>query len=365
MDNKCELIKQGFKPGKCMVQGFNKKKGSACEITLKIEKDIPHRLITSVHLSRPEHYLSIYQSGCNLDCLKCHSWSFSQNAEGQWLSPDDILKKAEEYAASITYHEPVERATSFHALDLCRGCGACVELGIMNSFDTGVTKGRFYLKPTGRKGQTCPNRVEPHQIILSPQGFGPARNIIAFTGGDLGCKPDFYAQCAEKIKGKNLPVHILFETNGYGLTPQNLDILRSAGIDSFWLDIKAFTPDVHKKLTGVSNEWILKLPGEMLKRGFVPEVLSLYIPGWVEEDQLKKIAEILAEVDKTIPFTILAFFPEYRMKDVPPPNFEQMVKAYDAVKETGLKNVRLGNLGVFIKNNKELETLLTKDASAI
>jgi pyruvate-formate lyase-activating enzyme len=365
MDNKCELIKQGFKPGKCMVQGFKKEKGSACEITLKIQKGIPHRLITSVHLSRPEHYLSIYQSGCNMDCLKCHSWSFSQHAEGQWFSPDDILKKTEAYVDSITYHEPVERATSFHALDLCRGCGACVELSIMDAFDNDVTKGRFYLKPTGRKGEMCPNKVESHQIILSPQGFGPARNIIAFTGGDLGCLPGFYAACAEKIKEKNLPVHILFETNGYGLTPQNLDILRSAGIDSFWLDIKAYEPNVHKKLTGVSNEWILKLPEEMIKRGFVLEVLSLYIPGWVEEDQLKSIAGIIAEVDKAIPFTILAFFPEYRMKNVPSPSFEQMVKAYDAVKETGLKYVRLGNLGVFVKKNKELEILLAKDANSI
>jgi len=36
--------------------------------------------------------------------------------------------------------------------------------------------------------------------------------------------------------------------------------------------------ETHKWLTGCSNEHILKLPEGILKRGFVLEVLSLYIP---------------------------------------------------------------------------------------
>ena len=68
---------------------------------------------------------------------------------------------------------------------------------------------------------------------------------------------------------------VLFETNGYGLTPKNLDLFRKSGIDAFWLDIKA----------------------------------------WDNEK-------------------------EYKLKDVPSPNLGQMLKAYEAVKEAGLKNVR-------------------------
>ncbi len=364
VENECALVNQGFKPGKCLVYG-KKEKGNACRITLKYEQGIPRRLITSIILSRPEHYLSIYQSGCNLDCLKCHSWSFSQHAEGQWLSPQEILSRAEEYAAVVTYYEPLERATSFHALDLCRGCGTCIELRTVDIFDEGVKKGRMRTRSTGKRGPLCPNKLEPRQVILSPQGFGPARNIAAFTGGDIGCRPDFYAQCAEKIKKKNLRLWVLFETNGYGLTPQNLDMLKSSGIDSFWLDIKAFDPQVHKKLTGVANDWIVKLPGEMKKRGFVLEVLTLFIPGWVEEDQVGKIAEIVSAVDHNIPFTILAFFPEYKMKDTAKPSLDQMIRAYEKTKEAGLQNVRLGNLGVFIRSNTDLETLIARTDNAI
>jgi uncharacterized Fe-S radical SAM superfamily protein PflX len=76
----CELVKQGFQAGKCTVKS-GQSSGRACDLTLKIENDIPFRLISSAHLSRPEHYFSIYQSGCNMDCLKCHSWNFSQHVD--------------------------------------------------------------------------------------------------------------------------------------------------------------------------------------------------------------------------------------------------------------------------------------------
>ena len=96
----------------------------------------------------------------------------------------------------------------------------------------------------------------------------------------------------------------------------------------------------------------------MLERDFVLEVLSLYIPGVVETDDLENIARLLAGVDLHIPFTILAFFPEYKMKSHRPPNVRQMVDAYQKASAAGLKNIRLGNLGVFVKSEADQRYLL-------
>lgn len=358
LKEECRLAVQGFLPGSCGTW-YGKKRGLACITTLKWDNGRPYRLIKSAHLSRPEHYFSIYQSGCNWNCKKCHSWEFTQYMSGEWMSPDDILALARSYARQVTVKEPKERATAFHAHDLCRCCGTCVELFSLPSFETDQEKDKVYLRKTGRRSRFCPGKVKPEQIVFSSQGFGPARNIIAFTGGDLACQPEFYALCAEKIKEINLELWILFETNGYGLTPQNLDLFRRAGIDAYWLDIKAYDEEIHRRLTGATNQWVLRLPEEILRRDFTLEVLSLYIPGWVEEDQIGKIAALLAGVDKNIPFTILAFFPEYKMKDVPSPTYEQMILAYEAAKSAGLKNVRLGNLGVFVKTEQDYERLTT------
>ena len=103
----------------------------------------------------------------------------------------------------------------------------------------------------------------------------------------------------------------------------------------------------------------------MVKRGFVLEVLSLFIPGVVETEDLQRIAEHVRAVDRAIPFTILAFFPEHQMRNFRSPSVEEMVKAYEAVSSAGLTRVRLGNLGVFIQTEKHREYLIAHvDSSA-
>jgi len=334
----CNLIKQGYAPGSCFTETKGRK-GPACKVTLSKNEKGLLRLITSCHLSRPENYLSLYQSGCNFSCHKCHSWYLSQIASGEWYSPDDILEKCKVYEREVTLREPREKATSWHAQTSCRCCGSCV-----------VEKNR---------PSSCPGMLNPEDIVLSPQGWGPARNIVGFTGGDLTCQPEFYAECARLIKG-NTNLWVLIETNGYGLTPRHLDFLKESGVDSFWLDIKAYDDEIHKWLTGCSNQWILQLPQQMIKRGFVLEVLSLYIPQLVETSQLMEIAKIISVVDENIPFTILAFFPEFKMKQYRSPKLSEMIDAYQAVKSIGLRNVRLGNIGIFAKSDKEYQILEKK-----
>jgi pyruvate formate lyase activating enzyme len=328
---KCNLINQGYPQGSCFVQG-EQGKALACEITLKQTDSGICRLISAVHLSRPENYLSIYQSGCNFSCRKCHSWTFSKVAKGNWWSPADVVRACKEYSKGVTLREPRSRATAFHAHDSCRCCGACVM--------------------QGKRSSLCPKVIRKEEIVLSPQGWGPARNMVAFTGGDLTCCPDFYVECARRIKAET-DLWVLLETNGYGLTPQHLDRLKEAGVDSFWLDIKAFDESDHKWLTGCFNRDILKLPEAIVKRGFVLEVLSLYIPTLVETPQLKKIAQRVVDVDPDIPFTILGFFPEYQMKRYKAPKISDMVDAYNEVKAVGLRNVRLGNTGVFASTEED------------
>jgi len=335
---RCNLIKQGYPQGSCFVE-VEGGKSLACEATLKESDRGLLRLVSAAHLSRPENYLSIYQSGCNFSCRKCHSWTFTKKAKGEWWSPADVLKACKEYEKGVTIREPRKRATAFHAHESCRCCGACVMYG--------------------KRSSLCPRVIQKKDIVLSPQGWGPARDIVAFTGGDLTCCPEFYMECARLIKSET-SLWTLIETNGYGLTPQNLDALKEAGVDSFWLDIKAYDGTDHKWLTGCFNRNILKLPEEIVKRGFVLEVLSLYIPNLVETSQLKKIARLLFDVDPKIPFTILAFFPEHQMKRYKSPKVSEMISAYDEVKAIGLVNVRLGNTGIFTLSEEDHHLLKEK-----
>jgi pyruvate-formate lyase-activating enzyme len=282
LNMECRLVEQGFESGSCLTfhEGEWKR---ACEATLMWKDETPYRLIHSYAHKAPEHYLSIYQSGCNWSCKKCHSWRFTKNTSGGWMSPREISKVAENYVVmnkENLFMEPRDHATSWHAHELCRGCGFCIK--------------------TGKRSKYCPRELTLDQLtLLDDLTWGPARNIVSFTGGDLACRPEFYVEAIIGVKNTERDLWILFETNGYGLTSTNLDLFREAGLDSFWLDIKAYDDKVHRRLTGASNKRVLRLPSEMASRDFVLEVSSVYIPNWVETDQIRKIAELLSQVDDT------------------------------------------------------------------
>ncbi|MFX0185700.1 MAG: radical SAM protein [Candidatus Hodarchaeota archaeon] len=331
---KCLLIDQGVPPGDCLTSTNDGKKKRACEVTLKIKDGKYKRVIKSIHLSRPEDYLSVYSSGCNHNCLKCHSSEFSKHVNGEWISNTALAMMTEAYLGQVTVKEPRSRATMWHAEDLCLHCGSCV----------------LY----GRRSELCPKKLLPSQVVLSPQGFGPARNIVAFTGGDLTCRPDYYANAAEVIKeATDGKIWVLIETNGYALTEGNLKILRDGGVDSYWLDIKAYDEKSYRKLCGTPNSTVIKCLSHIIDLDFTVEVLTLYIPGIVETDQHKLIAHLIADIDSSIPTTLLAFFPSYQLKDNRAPTFNEMMKSYYIMKGEGLENIRLGNIGVFTKSDEQ------------
>ncbi|MHA1195971.1 MAG: hypothetical protein ACTSRH_04795 [Promethearchaeota archaeon] len=103
---------------------------------------------------------------------------------------------------------------------------------------------------------------------------------------------------------------------------------------------------------------MLKTPEEILKRDFVLEILTVYIPNFVELDQFKKIARLIVNLNDEIPFHILAFFPQYKLINYRAPTLDEMIETYRVVKDIGLKNVRLGNMGIFIKNEQDRARLM-------
>ena len=335
--NVCILSLQGYESCNCLIE-FEGVKKKPCELGLKYENGKMYRLIYDIELSRPEDYLSVYQSCCNHDCKMCHSWYFSRRVIGHWYSIEDIIEEAKKYLEIVTVWEPRERATMWHASDLCMHCGMC------------VTK--------GKRGPLCPSKLEPWQIVLSPQGWGPARNIISFTGGDLYCRVEFYEKLFMRLKEEVPRLWVKIETNGYGLTEENLKKYAEAGLDSIWLDLKAYREDVYKWLTGTTNKWVLKVPELALKYDIVLEIVLLYIPGIVEIDQIRKFGEYIANIDPEIPTMLIAYFPQYKLRNRSP-NVIEMIQGYLALKEAGLKRVKIGNLGVFCKTEEDWTLLLS------
>ena len=123
---------------------------------------------------------------------------------------------------------------------------------------------------------------------------------------------------------------------------------QSFGIVKF--DLKAFDERIHIALTGISNKQILKnfkVVYEIGKdRREVPLLIAstLLVPGYVEEDEVRKIARFIASIDPEIPYSLLAFYPHFFMDDMPTTKRETAELSLQAAKEEGLKNVHIGNI---------------------
>jgi pyruvate formate lyase activating enzyme len=72
------------------------------------------------------------------------------------------------------------------------------------------------------------------------------------------------------------------------------------------------------------------------------------LPVYVDEQEIKGIATFIASVDDNIPYSLLAFFPHFDMRDLPLTSKETAVRFQRIAREAGLRNVRIGNVHLLI-----------------
>jgi len=154
----------------------------------------------------------------------------------------------------------------------------------------------------------------------------------------------------DKKMGKVL--RICFETNGsmnQSLLRKIIELsLKSGGCIKF--DLKAYTEELNYALCGVSNRRSLenfKFAASYIKKRPEPPLLiasTLLIPGYVEEEEVRKIAGFIAGINPEIPYSLLAFYPQFCMKDLPVTSRNQALSAQEAAKKAGLKRVKIGNI---------------------
>lgn len=177
---------------------------------------------------------------------------------------------------------------------------------------------------------------------------------ICFFGGDPG--PSLLhsikaARLARRSAGDR-PLRICWETNGSvkqsflkGMLGLALD---SGGVIKF--DLKAFSPHLHLALTGAGNRRTLDNFGRLAhsfdqrKDHPLLAASTLLVPGLVDEDEVAALAGYIASFSPDIPYALLAFHPDCRLRDLPPTSRDHAEASLSAAKKAGLKNVRLGNI---------------------
>ena len=162
---------------------------------------------------------------------------------------------------------------------------------------------------------------------------------IAFTYNEPSVWYEFvYDTC---VLSKEAGLKNVLVSNGFISEEPLSDLLPY--VDAMNIDVKAFTDRYYKELCKGNLEDV-KRTVEIASKECHVEVTTLVLPGL--NDAVEEIGEMsrwLASVNETIPLHLSRFFPNYKMKDLPPTLKETLLKAKEEA-EKHLRFVHLGNV---------------------
>jgi pyruvate formate lyase activating enzyme len=174
---------------------------------------------------------------------------------------------------------------------------------------------------------------------------------ICWYGGDPSTQMPNALMASKLALLKKNDIRICFETNGNmnrNYLKQAVKIcLKSGGTIKF--DLKAYNNNLHKAICGIGNQTTLdnfKFVAESFNNKTDSPLLlacTLMVPGYIDEEEVFQIASFIASLNPDIPYSLLGFYPQFYMKDLPVTSRAQAERCEKAAKRAGLKHIHIGN----------------------
>jgi len=177
----------------------------------------------------------------------------------------------------------------------------------------------------------------------------PRTYCVCYFGGDPAGQMA-HALAASRFLAKR-GVVVCWETNGTA-HPRLMDralalSLATGGCVKF--DLKAYDETLHRALTGASNTTTLsnfaRAAARFDERPDPPPVVAstLLVPGYVDAEEVGRIARFIADLNPAIPYALLGFAPHFLFHDLPRTSVRHAEKAEAAARAAGLHTVHIGN----------------------
>ncbi len=233
--------------------------------------------------------------------------------------------------------DPIEKKPLFHFLPgstaLSIGTVGC---NFACSFCQNYDISQF---PKDHKGSVFGKKVSPDEVIRLAKTYGA--KSIAYTYNEPAVFFEYAYDCAVTAKKNGLKN--IFVTSGYETHPA-IDTINPY-LDALNIDLKSFSDKFYQKLCKARLAPVLNCIKYAYGKGLWIELTTLLIPEENDSDEeIRSIAQFIADIDPLIPWHLSAFFPTYKLTNRPPTPAETMLRGYRIAKEEGLKNVYVGNL---------------------
>jgi pyruvate formate lyase activating enzyme len=176
-----------------------------------------------------------------------------------------------------------------------------------------------------------------------------------YFGGDPASQMPFVIASAKLMRGKTERegelLRLCLETN-LSMNLKSLKEFTELALESgggIKADLKCWSSEALYALSGVEHRVAYKNFGWLAKRHRErPEVplaraSTLLVPGYVNDEEIRALASFIADLDPTIPYSLLAFHPLYYMDDLPYTKRKDAERYLRICREEGLQKVRIGN----------------------
>ena len=165
---------------------------------------------------------------------------------------------------------------------------------------------------------------------------------IAFTYNEPTIWWEYTYDTAKVAKKEGL--YTVYVTNGF----INEDAINEIThyLDAANIDVKAMNEEFYKKICKARLQPVLDACKIYKEKGVHLEVTYLVIPGKNdEEDEIKKFCQwVINELGEKTATHFSAFYPHYKMRDVPPTSFQTLLHIYNIAKKEGILYPYLGNV---------------------
>lgn len=270
---------------------------------------------------------TVFLKGCPLRCQWC------ANPESQNIEPEVVSFFARCIKCNkcmlVCPLDCISNNESRYEINknVCTNCGMCADICFAES------------KQIIGKEMT-PEEVLK-EILKDKMYFANSKGGVTFSGGEPIIQPYFLAEITKKCHDNQISVAV--ETCGYG----DYDLFSPAldYIDLIYFDLKHTDDEVHKKLTGLSNEIILENLKKINSHGMEIILRVAIIPGY--NDQKENLLEVARIALKTHNVKAVELMPyhnlgeskynslgrNYELKDVKLPEHLELVECVDAMKK--------------------------------
>jgi YjjW family glycine radical enzyme activase len=227
----------------------------------------------------PGNRFVTFLQGCNLDCLACHNPYTINVCDGCGVCVSACTTGSLEARDGWVLWNP----------DTCAGCDACTR--ICPSDSTPKTQ-----------------QLTPRQLLEEVRPVAPFLSGVTVSGGEATMQAPFvraYFQALRDDPGLSRLTRFV-DSNGHA-SRATWDLLEPV-MDAAMLDLKALDDDVHRALTGSSNQRVLASIDLLAARGQLYEVRLLLIAGRNDsDDQMRRTASYLARVAPGVRVKVIGF----------------------------------------------------------